>query len=1047
MPRSTRRAGRGPAARPTPARLAELTGATVLLKGATTLVVPPGRAAPRALPGRRAAVAGDRRRRRRARRAARRPARRRAARRRRRRPRRPRPRRRRRPGQPAAARCGRSRWPTAYPTAVAPRPRWAARRLTGVLRDSSGPMTTPDDPPPTPRPDARGRARRPASASTSTRSAPTSPRCRAHGPVGRGHGRGQGRRLRPRAAARARGPRSPAARPGSASPSSPRRSRCARRRRRAPLLTWLHVPGRATSPAPSPPTSTCRLGALGARRDRGRRAPAPAGTARVHLKVDTGLGRNGALGDDWPDLVAAAPPAAQAEGAVERRRRLVALRLRRRARAPDACGRSRSASSRPSPTAERAGLRPEVRHLANSAATLTNPSAHFDLVRPGIAVYGLSPVPDLGDPATSGCAPAMTLRGPARPGQAACRPGRASPTATPTSPTATPRSGLVPLGLRRRHPAQRGQRRPGARRRARRTDRRPGLHGPVRRRPRARRRRRGPATRSCCSAGAAAASRRRRTGPTRPAPSPTRSSRGSGRGCRGSTSEDSGGSSTPQDPDPGSASARRRRVRPRPLVWPRAGDRCGPQRRHGALGAPTPRRRPRRGAGRHRRRRGRRCTSRSTTCPQRRRPRGRRRPDRGLRRHGYTLSLRCWVLQRRALRGRLPRRRLGPARPRPVGPRRRGVGHHRPARPGPPRVMRQAAPEGPLVLVGHSMGGMTMMSLAGRAPRARPRAGGRRPRSSPPAPAAWTRSDVGPRPRSARSCERLGPVAVGQLASRPTLVSRCSGGQRPRGLHRRAVLVRLAGAAELGPAHRRHDLRHPARGHLDFLRRRSTATTSATALGSSGVETSCSTAMQDLLTPPAHSEEIVRLHPRRRARRRQRRRARHHARAPRPGQRAARSSSSTAAAGAEPRQIEVEQQPRVRRIVTDVAEAAPASAGAASSAGPARQARRERAPASALTAGRGHPGRRAARLGRRCCARGDLVVLTGDLGAGKTTLTQGIGRGPGGARADHLADLRHRPGAPVAGRRPGAGPRRRLPARRRRSSSTTSTSTPRSTTA
>jgi alanine racemase len=38
-----------------------------------------------------------------------------------------------------------------------------------------------------------------------------------------------------------------------------------------------------------------------------------------------------------------------------------------------------------------AGLRPPVIHAANSAATLTRPSAHFDLVRVGIAMYGLHP--------------------------------------------------------------------------------------------------------------------------------------------------------------------------------------------------------------------------------------------------------------------------------------------------------------------------------------------------------------------------------------------------------------------------------------------------------------------------------------------------------------------------------------------------------------------------------------------------------------------------------------------------------------------------------
>jgi alanine racemase len=50
-------------------------------------------------------------------------------------------------------------------------------------------------------------------------------------------------------------------------------------------------------------------------------------------------------------------------------------------------------------------LRP-LRHLANSAATLTRPELHYDMVRPGIAVYGLSPVPGVGDDLV----PAMTLR-------------------------------------------------------------------------------------------------------------------------------------------------------------------------------------------------------------------------------------------------------------------------------------------------------------------------------------------------------------------------------------------------------------------------------------------------------------------------------------------------------------------------------------------------------------------------------------------------------------------------------------------------------------
>ena len=49
--------------------------------------------------------------------------------------------------------------------------------------------------------------------------------------------------------------------------------------------------------------------------------------------------------------------------------------------------------ARRSPSPRPPGCGPRWRHLANSAATLTLPETHFDLVRPGIAIYGLSPVP------------------------------------------------------------------------------------------------------------------------------------------------------------------------------------------------------------------------------------------------------------------------------------------------------------------------------------------------------------------------------------------------------------------------------------------------------------------------------------------------------------------------------------------------------------------------------------------------------------------------------------------------------------------------------
>ena len=131
-------------------------------------------------------------------------------------------------------------------------------------------------------------------------------------------------------------------------------------------------------------------------------------TARVHLKVDTGLSRGGAALADWPDLVEAARKA-EADGAVS----VVGVWSHfAYADAPGhpTIGRQAEEFRRAVEHAEGAGLRPEVRHLANSAATLTAPDQHFDLVRPGIAVYGLSPVPDVGGPADFGLRPAMTLR-------------------------------------------------------------------------------------------------------------------------------------------------------------------------------------------------------------------------------------------------------------------------------------------------------------------------------------------------------------------------------------------------------------------------------------------------------------------------------------------------------------------------------------------------------------------------------------------------------------------------------------------------------------
>ena len=116
-----------------------------------------------------------------------------------------------------------------------------------------------------------------------------------------------------------------------------------------------------------------------------------------------------------------APP--RRDGPDPGHRRVVALRLRRRARPPldrRAAGRLPRQRWR---TRETAGLRPEVRHIANSPATLTLPESHFDLVRTGHRdVRHLARCRELGGPADFGLRPGDDAGRPARAGQAG--PGR-----------------------------------------------------------------------------------------------------------------------------------------------------------------------------------------------------------------------------------------------------------------------------------------------------------------------------------------------------------------------------------------------------------------------------------------------------------------------------------------------------------------------------------------------------------------------------------------------------------------------------------------------
>ena len=129
--------------------------------------------------------------------------------------------------------------------------------------------------------------------------------------------------------------------------------------------------------------------------------------ARVHLKVDTGLSRNGASLDGWAALASAARNAQDA-------RAIEVLGVWSHLANADLAGDSsvddqRAQFEAASAVAIDAGLDPEVRHLANTAAALGYPETRYDLVRVGIGMYGVPPSTP-GSAAALGLTSVMTLR-------------------------------------------------------------------------------------------------------------------------------------------------------------------------------------------------------------------------------------------------------------------------------------------------------------------------------------------------------------------------------------------------------------------------------------------------------------------------------------------------------------------------------------------------------------------------------------------------------------------------------------------------------------
>jgi len=172
----------------------------------------------------------------------------------------------------------------------------------------------------------------------------------------------------------------------------------------APVLSWLHAPGSDFAPAlrSDIQIAVSSVRQLGELLDAVRRTGI---TASVTVKVDTGLNRNGVSAAEYPVMLDALLRA-QADGAVRVRGLMTHLVHADDPEHPTNDLQSQRFSDMLA-QARAAGVRYEIAHLSNSPAAMSRKDLAYDMVRPGIAVYGLSPIPERGQ---MGLVPAMTLR-------------------------------------------------------------------------------------------------------------------------------------------------------------------------------------------------------------------------------------------------------------------------------------------------------------------------------------------------------------------------------------------------------------------------------------------------------------------------------------------------------------------------------------------------------------------------------------------------------------------------------------------------------------
>ena len=167
---------------------------------------------------------------------------------------------------------------------------------------------------------------------------------------------------------------------------------------RAPILAWLLPPGSDFKKAVNHDIDIA-VSSIKAFKE----VSTLPGKPRIHIELDTGMSRGGFL-DEWKEFLRSDFSTVQIIGVFSHFARADEPAEKQNVEQVNRFNQMVSDLAS-------VGVVPEIQHLANSAASLKNSSARFDLVRTGIAMYGLSPdVETLGDSRSLNLTPAMQLR-------------------------------------------------------------------------------------------------------------------------------------------------------------------------------------------------------------------------------------------------------------------------------------------------------------------------------------------------------------------------------------------------------------------------------------------------------------------------------------------------------------------------------------------------------------------------------------------------------------------------------------------------------------